>query len=305
MSSDPFAPPPPPAYPVPRHPWHSEQTQYRVKVQPFSRLPEEVTVQKISFDRDFDAYHRAYENGQSSCFPRRRRPDPSKPADPECQERAQRRAKTRVRLHVTELAPEALVTFTTRETMPLEALLSCWQHFTRLLRHNGIEYEYVAVPERHPSNPDHLHLHVAYRGETNFSMLRRLWHIALEARHGRRVSAILRGADSPGNIDVQKVKSRDQIRKIRKIARYISKYITKDLISEFNQKRYWPSKGIDLQSARVYWLDSLNAVDAIKEACILVGQWDHEIGMPGQNLFNPSDRVCWFAVDPDRTPPPF
>jgi hypothetical protein len=101
------------------------------------------------------------------------------------------------------------------------------------------------------------------------------------------------------------VKSRDQIRKIRKIARYISKYITKDLISEFNQKRYWPSKGIDLQSARVYWLDSLNAVDAIKEACILVGQWDHETGMPGQNLFNPSDRVCWFAVDPDRTPPPF
>lgn len=305
MFSDPFDTPQAPANPAPRHPWHTEQTQYRVKVQSFSRLPDEVTVQRISFERDFDRYHRAYENGQRSCFTQRRAPDPDKPRDPEALERAQRRAKTRVRLHVTELAPEALVTFTTRETLSLEKLLIAWQHFTRLLRLNNLPYEYVAVPERHPSNPEHLHLHVAYRGETNFSTLRRLWHVALEALHGRKVRAILRGPASPGNIDVQKIKSRDHLRRIRKIARYISKYITKDLISEFNQKRYWPSKGIDLQSAKVYWLESLAPADAIREACVMVGQWDFEAGAPGQALFHPSDRVCWFAVDPERTPPPF
>lgn len=305
MYADPFESQDIPAFPEPRHPWHSEQTQYRVKVQSFSRLPDEVTIQRISFERDFDRYHRAYENGQRSCFTQRRAPDPDKPRDPEALERAQRRAKTRVRLHVTELAPEALVTFTTRETLTLDQLLTAWQHFTRLLRLNALPYEYVAVPERHPTNPDHLHLHVAYRGETNFSTLRRLWHVALEALHGRKVRSILRGAASPGNIDVQKIKSRDHLRRIRKIARYISKYITKDLISEFNQKRYWPSKGIDLQSARVYWLDSLDQVDAIREACILVGQWDYAGGTPGQALFCPSDRVAWFAIDPERTPPPF
>jgi hypothetical protein len=304
MESDALTPPPP-AFAEPRHPWHSETTQYRVKLQTFSRLPEEVTVQRISFDREFDAYHRAWENGQSSCFRRRRLPDPSRVQDPEAQERAQRRAKTRVRLLVTELAPEALVTFTTRDILSLEQLLAAWQHFTRLLRLSGLDYEYVAVPERHPSNPDHLHLHVAYRGETNFSTLRRLWHISLEALHGRKVRTILRGAQSPGNIDVQKIKARDQLRRIRKIARYVSKYITKDLISAFNQKRYWPSKGIDLQAARVYWLTSLDPVDAIKEACILMGQWDHVTDTPGQKLFNPSERICWFSVDPERTPPPF
>jgi hypothetical protein len=172
------------------------------------------------------------------------------------------------------------------------------------MRLAGQEFEYVAVPEPHPTNPDHLHLHVAYRGRTPFGMMRRFWHIALEALHGRRVTCILRGKEAPGNIDVQPVKSRDSIRRIRKIARYVSKYITKDLISEFNRRRYWPSKGIDLREAQVFWLDSLSMSDAIREACRMLGQWDEEAGVPAQRLFNPSDRVAWCAIDPEAVPPP-
>jgi hypothetical protein len=167
-----------------------------------------------------------------------------------------------------------------------------------------VDFEYVAVPEPH-KNKDHLHLHVAYRGRTPFNVLRRFWHMALEALHGRVVRCILRGSESPGNIQVEPVKARDSLRRIRKIARYVSKYITKDLISEFNRRRYWPSKGIDLPAAQAFWLDSLSMSDAIREACILVGEWDYETGMSGQRLFNPSERVCWFAVDPGRSPPPF
>lgn len=289
----------------PVHDWFFDPEQYRLKVQNFSRLPPEVTVQRISFEREARRYQNAYDNGQSNAFPRRRSRDPSKPRDEESIERSQRRAKIGVRLAVTELAPTALVTFTTRQVITLDQLLWVWAHFTRSLRASGIEFEYVAVPERHPSNPDHLHIHAAYRGQTNFGVLRRLWHVALEALHGRKVKCILRGKESPGNIDVQTVKARDSIRRIRKIARYVSKYITKDLIAEFNRRRYWPSKGINPQSAQVYWLNSLSMADAIREACIIVGEWDHESNAPGQRVFNPSDRICWFAVDPAATPPPF
>lgn len=289
----------------PAHHWFSESDQYRLKVRTFSRMPPEYTVQRVSFERDQRAYLNAYHRGAQSAFPRRARPDPNKPRDDESIERSQRRAKTAVRLTVTELAPTALVTFTTREVLTLDQLLWCWGHFSRSLRRAGVEFEYVAVPERHPANPDHLHLHVAYRGRTQIDLLRRLWHVALEARHGRVVRCILRGKESPGNIDVQSIKSRDSLRRIRKIARYVSKYITKDLIAEFNRRRYWPSKGISLPAAQAYWLRSLTMAEALREACVLVGEWDYAAAQPGQKVFCPSDRVAWFAVDPDRSPPPF
>lgn len=291
----------------PLHFWAGETEQYRLKVQRFSRVPVELTVQRISFDRDVERYIRAAENArtiEASVPPRRARAKTDAPRDPESLERSQRRAKTGVRLLVTELAPTALVTFTTREVMSLDALMWCWQYFTRLLRDACMGYEYVAVPERHPTNPDHFHLHVAYRGRTPFDVMRRFWHMALEARHGRKVSCILRGSESPGNIDVQKIKSRDPLRRVRKIARYVSKYITKDLIAEFNRRRYWPSKGINLQDAKVFWLSSLSQADAVREACMLMGQWDSEAGLCPQSAFRPSDRVWWCAVDPEKTPPP-
>lgn len=291
--------------PAPLHHWFTDPDQYRLKVRTFSRMPPEFTVQRVSFERDQRAYLNAYHRGNHSAFPRRARPDPDQPRDAESIERSQRRAKTAVRLTVTELAPTALVTFTTRETLTLDELLWCWGHFTRSLRRAAFDFEYVAVPERHPTNPDHLHLHVAYRGRTPFNVLRRLWHVALEALRGRVVRCILRGKESPGNIDVQSIKSRDSLRRIRKIARYVSKYITKDLIAEFNRRRYWPSKGINLPDAQAFWLRSLSMADALREACVLVGEWDYALDQPGQKVFCPSDRVAWFAVDPDRSPPPF
>jgi hypothetical protein len=290
---------------VPQHRWFEELTQYRLKVRQFSRCPAEFTVQQIRFDKDLERYQRAYENGNHSCGMKvGKRVKNDEPRSAESLERSQRRAKTHVRLNVVELAPTALVTFTTRETMSLDALLWCWQYFARLMRDAAFEFEYVAVPERHPSNPDHLHLHVAYRGRTPFNVLRRFWHMALEARHGRKLRCILRGTESPGNVDVQTIKARESVARIRKIARYISKYITKDLISEFNKKRYWPSKGIDLAGAQVFWLTGLTQFEAIREACTMLGQWDEALDLCPQKLFRPSDRVAWCAIDPAATPPP-
>ena len=292
----------------PHHHWFDEQVQYRAKVRTFSRAPPEITVQLVSFERDFQRYQTAYDRGQSSCFnrPRIGRPPTGEPRSEESLERSQRRAKTGVRLLVTELAPTALVTFTTRETMTIDDLLCVWQKFCSLMRQAGVDFEYVCVPERHPTNPQHFHLHAAYRGRSSFANMRRFWHMALEARHGRKVLLTLRGAESPGNIDVQKIKSRDHLRSIRKIARYISKYITKDLISEFNRKRYWPSKGISLVEARRFWLTGLSQVDAIREACQMFGQWDYLIDLCPQKIWVPGPRFAYIAVDPALTPePPF
>lgn len=312
MAPDDFFPTPYPA-PVtePRHAWHHEETQFRVKLQTFTNCPPEVTVQRVSFERDMDAYHRAWVNGASSCFPRRRSRDPEKTPDPECVERSKRRAKTRVRLLTQELAPDHFVTFTTREVGPsylsAEDWAVMWAHFVRLVRSTGAEFEYVAVLERHPSNPLHLHLHVAWRGRCRYALLHRFWRMAVCARMGLEFTPeMLKGDKSPGTFRDEPIKApRGSYKAVRKIARYIAKYLTKESLAEYNKKRYWPSKGIALEGAKIYYLDSLSQVDAIREACQLVGQWDYDLAVPGQKIFRPSERVVWFAVDPDRTPPPF
>lgn len=297
----------------PQHSWASshgtdadgeELYQYRVKRQQYSRMPAEFTVQRICFDRDFAAYKRAAENGYSDTRRRGYRREKPDFQDPEDVERSMRRAKTAVRKKVTELAPTAFVTFTTRRILSMDELLWVWRHFCRLMKAGGFEFEYVTVPERH-ADGKHLHLHTAYRGRVNIATMRRFWHMALEAREGRRVSVTLRGAESPGNIDVQKIRAGDQLRRVRKVARYISKYITKDLIAEFNRKRYWPSKGINLEDAQAFWLDARTMDNAILEASEMFGLLEAE-GVPCQTWWKPGDRIAYLALDPDQLPaPPF
>lgn len=286
---------------APLHHFFEEVEQYRCKVQRFSSVPCEVTVQRISFEKDQARYLLAAENGFSNVSTSKRKRDPDRKPDAESIERSQRRAKTAVRLRVTELAPGALVTFTTRKTYSLDALASIWARYVRMAYKFDPALAYLCVPEPHPSNPEHLHLHAATRGKISRDNMRRLWHIALEAHEGRRVTKTLRGADAPGNIDEQPIKSRDVVKRIRKIGRYISKYITKDLLEVFNRRRYWPSKGIDLQAAQVFWLASVNQVDALREACEMLGHWDSVA--PAFKVFRPSDRVAWYAVEPNLVPP--
>ena len=82
-------------------------------------------------------------------------------------------------------------------------------------------------------------MHVAWRGEgfVNYNMLRRFWHMAIGKRAGVVVKKVLRGPDSLGNVQDRQIKaSAGSYRHTEKIAKYIGKYITKDLISEFNKK---------------------------------------------------------------------
>ena len=260
----------------PLHCFDHEEYQYRVKVQAFSSTPPEITIQGISFERDQLAYRRAYENGAEHCFRRSgglRVPAEGGPSD-EDMERARRRAKTRVRKLVKELVPNHFTTFTIRESGPVyytaEDWKLIWGHFVRYLRLAGVDFQYVSVLERHPTNPDHLHMHVAWRGEgfVNYNMLRRFWHMAIGKRAGVVVKKVLRGPDSLGNVQDRQIKaSAGSYRHTEKIAKYIGKYITKDLISEFNKKRYWQSAGISIEEAQVYWLSALSMPEALREGC--------------------------------------
>jgi hypothetical protein len=285
---------------APRHAWFGETEQYRLKVRRFSKCPPEFTVQRISFEKDLAKYRNAAEHARTTetTIPPRRRRAPTGVRSDESIELAQRRAKMNLRLTVIELAPNHFSTFTTREVGPTyftaDDWRAMWAHMLRLMRNAGIDFEGVAVLERHPKNPEHLHLHVAWRGRANYNLLRRLWHIAITGHQGRRVAKLVRGPDAPGNIQDQPVKApKGSFKQVRKIAKYISKYLTKDLITEFNKKRYWPTKGINLEAAQVFC-----------EACLMMGQWDDDAGLCPQNFFRPSDRVFWCAVDPSLSPPP-
>lgn len=298
---------------APLRPWFDGLDHYRLKVRRFSAVPAEFTVQRISFDRDIQRYKAAADRARATETtipkPRRRARAPGEKPDLESLERSQRRAKTNIRLTVTELAPNHFTTFTTRENGPEYFTPADWRvmwaSFLRLVRHAGIDFEAVAVLERHPSNPAHLHLHVAWRGDAGYGLLRRLWHIAICSHRGQRVTKVLRGAESPGNLQDEYIKApAGSFKRVRKIAKYISKYITKDLISEFNKKRYWPTKGINLESAAVFWLTAETQFEAVREACRLLGQWDETAGLCPQNLFIPSERVAWCAIDPALSPPP-
>lgn len=300
-----------PYSPVPLHGFSSEPEQYRLSVQQYRNCPPEFKVQRICFDRDLESYERAAAAGLSRVS-RRRGPRiaPVGPRSEESIETAQRRAKIRVRQVVNELAPNHFTTFTTREVGPVflspAEWREMWARFVRLVGLAGIEFEYCAVLERHPSNPQHLHLHVAWRGHARYEVLRRLWHIAISHQMGLDSRSVKRGEHSPGNIQDKPVKApRGSFKQIRKISKYISKYITKDLITEFNKKRYWVSRGVSVMAARLFWLKGLSQGEAVKEACQLLGEWDYEHGLIPQDYFRPSDRVFWCQIDPAKSPPPF
>jgi hypothetical protein len=303
---------------APVHDWFWETEQYRLKLQTYTSAPPEFTIQKVDFGPDLKRYRAAAERSsltEATCYRTRKTriaPAPGVERDPESIERSQRRAKSQIRRLTMELAPNHFTTFTTRESgvdyLNPAQWAEMWGHFVGLVRLSGHEFEYVSVLERHPKNPQHLHLHVAWRGNVHYRILRRLWHIAVLRQKGVRVTKTQYGDDAPGNIQDQPIKApRGSHKQVRKIARYIAKYITKDLISEFNKKRYWVSKGVNLVAARLFWLSALDQGYAIREALSLFGQWDYSIGENGacpHPIFRPSDRVAWICVDPDSTPPP-
>jgi hypothetical protein len=226
--------------------------------------------------------------------------------------RAVRRAKKTVRHAVKTIGATHLMTLTTRqaENSP-EELAVQWKRFVRSYRpFSGDNFAYVAVPERHPTNPRHWHLHVAVRGRVKLNLARPIWWNCC-------------GGRGQGNIDVKHIKVGvhritgtvpGPLVRAEKIARYISKYMSKDLIFAHrpDKKRYWRSE-FDLPEARRYWLKARPGSGA-ETLALALREFLDRFGLTGEALSYftfPDGSGFWVSYNPHASafesmhPPPF
>lgn len=163
-------------------------------------------------------------------------------------ERSLRRTRKTVRQKLLMIKPDKLLTFTTRhafvETDEFKRVVSL---FFKLCRKNNLQFQYVAVFERHMSKKTalkkfgSLHMHLATSGFVDYVVVRKLWRDS--------VFRFLKNDYEGSNFDSRANKRGLHSKKNAavRIARYMSKYITKDIDDieyRANQKRYWSSKGI-------------------------------------------------------------
>lgn len=244
----------------------------------------EVAIRQVHLQRNMDA----------ASAPRRRGTRSEPLGDESSILRSRQRARSKVRLLCKQICADHLITMTTRETLSLKELKRVWKKFQRHMKEIFPRIvHYVCVAEAHPTNPDHLHLHFATHGgldKREMVLLRRCWYMALGG------AATDRGPMARGGFDIRRFKGGGgPHRKSDRIASYLSKYITKNPVAGFNEKRYW-SSAIDMPTIRRYWCEALTIADALIEVA--------KMGMfpsSGKNdFFVAKDRdFTWFKFVPD------
>ena len=201
--------------------------------------------------------------------PRNRKPPETRTRNelnPENLERSCRRAKRNVRLAAKTLGADRILTLTSRGYLTdLTLAWAVFDEFNRLMRKRfGNRWQYVIVPELHKSG-EHIHFHLAISGYLNASTVRFLWRLALKRRI---VSAAHDHA--PGNVDI-KFKPNYQD-KTRRCARYISKYISKEMNwGKVNAKRYEKSRGLEPRLIKLYAPFPLTDLEIIRKVQQLTG----------------------------------
>lgn len=177
-------------------------------------------------------------------------------------ERAVRRARQKVRVLCRQIGCRYLVTFTTREESNTpEELAGRWWQFCRMVeRRMGRRLQYVAVPERHPTNPNHWHLHVGIPMFLNVNVARPIWWACC-------------GGRGMGNIDAKYIKVPHALgegERSRRVAHYLSKYMTKELLTEHrpDKKSYWRSRFEGPQVMRTFLDARPGQWSRIVEECV-------------------------------------
>ncbi len=239
-------------------PIYEQFYQWRLKIQPFSRGGFEAKATLV--DRNgLNALINANQTRGPRTKPKEREEDKVM-GD---RIKAAQRAARKVRLLCIEIQADRLLTLTSRGLLTdLHKAVATWKRFMRPLDRAEAKFLYVAVPEFHSSG-DHLHLHVAISGFARVELLRRCWQIALGGKGNER------GTEALGNVDIKYRNGRrvDPARRSVGIARYLSKYITKDFERhyQFNRRRYWSPRGVKLPEQRGEWLKAEKIEDALME----------------------------------------
>lgn len=181
-----------------------------------------------------------------------------------------------------------------------------WSHAWDLFRRNyeranGGKFPYVAILERHRKG--NFHLHVAWLGKVNLNVVRPLWWACC-------------GGRGQGNVQAEYIKAPEGCQRSDKIARYISKYVSKmfEDSGRFNKKRYWASKQ-SMAEARRYVLAARTLDDAMQEMRKMLGldfgkflRLDRGRFVPDSMFMFPDGSGVWLNVIPDihlTEEPPF
>lgn len=138
------------------------------------------------------------------------------------------RARKTVRQRLLQLEADHMITLTYRENViDVEQAWKDFAKFNRLMRWKyGKRWQYVCVPERQERGA--IHFHMAVHGYYHVQTVRKLW---------RRVVG-------EGNIDISYKGRSGRNWNAKKMAGYLTKYITKNDTVEFNKKRYSASSNI-------------------------------------------------------------
>lgn len=158
-----------------------------------------------------------------------------------------------------------MLTLTSRRYLyTLDRLWLAYDEFNRLMhRHFGKRWKYVAVPELHPTNNDHYHVHIAIRGHYPVDVIRYLWRKALRSTIENAASD-----HTPGGINIRYKKHIPAHRRVGALARYISKYLSKSIGENHvvNRKRYEKSRGLDPHVVKLFApLTLMNDLDIIRK----------------------------------------
>ena len=151
------------------------------------------------------------------------------------QQRAWSRAKGVIRRNCLTIGADHLVTLTYRENVQDRTRgLENMERFHRILKRAGASLQYVTVLEYQKRGA--IHFHIAVQGFQDVRLLRRCWYRIVGNGQGQ---VNVRGP-RPGSSPV-------------KLARYLSKYISKDLDAlprEAGEHRYFCSLGITVPTER-------------------------------------------------------
>jgi hypothetical protein len=148
-------------------------------------------------------------------------------------QRSERRARRLVRHRLMGIQADRLLTLTYRENK--EDLQGCWKDFHRFRRmmfKTFPNFAYVVVPERQKRGAWHFHLGV--KGFYNVGIVRAFWRKAIS---GDRKADV-------GNIDITSPRKGGAWQRV-KLARYLAKYLTKDMdVQTMHSRRFASSHNI-------------------------------------------------------------
>jgi hypothetical protein len=213
------------------------------------------------------------------------------------------RSKRKARLTIKNLGCDRLLTLTKRENNPddfctPEQWKKDWAYFCKLVKKAGVELRYVSVLEPHKKG--NFHLHAAVVGHLPINQLRGIWWAVC-------------GGRGLGNVDIKFKPHLSDAKRRAGVARYVSKYITKqyEIVDDdggvklsshvdFNKKRYWASRSV-LPAVKKIVLSAADFIDAVQELADVFGFYltdffNKAYKFPGNDAF-PHGSGLWFNYD--------